>query len=197
MVGPGPYKGANNGFREKEPAVIRTRFDRGDLDVWSYSNNPLAVGSRGDRSRSVRPMPISILRSKPRHRRTRQAISAVGNIDVLAQVRMIEVNARIDVADQHGRAAARYRVRLRRVNLAHVPLKTREAVRVGRRSVRQVTRLRAGSIVSLRELVFDLCGEGRSRRGAFDPVVFDDVRSEADAIGLRDGDANLRVAVDE
>ena len=44
---------------------------------------------------------------------------------------MGEVEARIDVADHHGRAAARDRVGLGRVNLDHVPLQARQGVCVG------------------------------------------------------------------
>ncbi len=57
---------------------------------------------------------------------------------------VILVEARVDVADDHGRAPAGDRVRLERVDLSHVPLQRREVVLRGRR-VRQVAREASGS----------------------------------------------------
>src|SRR2546430_14953944 len=100
---------------------------------------------------------------------------------------MVEINSCIDVTDQDRRTSASNRMRLGRMNLPHVPLKTREAVGVGGRSVWQVARLRPRGIIGFGHVVLELGGEFGSRGGAVAPAVFDGARSEACAIGICDG----------
>ena len=89
------------------------------------------------------PWPLSSCAARPGTGAPLDAVDAVRHVDVLAQVRVIEVDSGIDVADEHGRASARDRVRLRRVDLPHVPLERRKRVRVGRGRVRKVALRRA------------------------------------------------------
>src|SRR5207248_10797503 len=107
------------------------------------------------------------------------------------------VESGVNIADQSSRTPTGDSVRFRRVDLAHVPLKTRQAVGIGRWSIGQVTRLRPGGIIGFGNVVLELGGECRSRGGAFDLAVFDDARSGGGASGLRDRNADLRVAEDE
>jgi hypothetical protein len=101
---------------------------------------------------------------------------------------MVEVEACVEVADDHGRTAPGDRVRLRDMNLRHVPLETRQRVtpRLGCR--RRRTRF---------ELLLQLRSKPCGVRDTFDPVVLAELVSERGAGRAGDRHADPVVALTE
>src|SRR2546428_1521843 len=99
----------------------------------------------------------------------------------------------VDVADGPGGAPACDLMRLRRLDLLHVPLERTERVGV-RRSVREIANRRP---VAVGLFVWQPSCEPRGRGDVLDPVVLEQVAPERRAVGLRDRNTDLVVAVDE
>ena len=109
----------------------------------------------------------------------------------LVDVRVILVDPRVDVAHDDGGAAARDRMRLRRGDLAHIPLQRGQGVAEGGRRVRQLTR---GRTVAGGGRLSDPRRELLRRGGrAVDPPVPLECIAEAGRGGARDDDPDLRV----
>src|SRR5712691_11294546 len=109
----------------------------------------------------------------------------------------MEVDAGIDITHQHRRTPSGNGVRLRSVDLPHVPLKRRETVRIGCRAVGKIALRRSRRVGRRRLLVGQLAHEGTGRRRTIDPAVLQDGVPERRTVRLRDYYADLRVAVDE
>ena len=196
-MAPRPDERADNGFGEEEPIRIPC-LDAGDPDVRGHADDPDPIRRRSDDARGVRTVAVVVVSGcRSRHRCTRQTVSAVGAIDVLPEVWMPVVQSGVDIADQDRRAAACDGVRLWRLDLPHVPLKGGESVGVCCRRVRQVTRGWSGCVGTRSLVIVEPCCEGSRGRGAFDPVVLDNIRAEVAAIGASDRDTDLAVAVDQ
>src|SRR5439155_1623508 len=80
------------------------------------------------------------------HRHATDAVHAVRVIDVLGEIRMRVVEPGVDVAHQHRWTATSDGMRLRGVDLAHIPLKRRQRIRISGRRVRQITWRRTGGV---------------------------------------------------
>src|SRR6202171_3291070 len=103
------------------------------------------------------------------------------------------VQARIDVPHQHRATAARDVVRLRRGDLPHIPLESRQLVAVARRLV--------AVPVVVATLVLDRWLEPERQRirigGAFDVDAFLRASGELSIAGTDNDDADLSVARDD
>ena len=122
IVGTGPHERADN-VRWEEVALIIAGFDRGNLHVRRYADNADPVGCRRNRSCCVRTVAVVIEpRSRVLIRNTSHARDTIFEINVGCDIRVRVVETRIDIAYYHLGTAARYRVSLWSVNLAHVPL---------------------------------------------------------------------------
>src|SRR5207248_8568846 len=102
------------------------------------------------------------------------------------------VHAGVDVTRDHGRAAAGDPLRLEGMDLAHVPLESREGV-AGKRWSRR----RGGRVVATQLAVVEVGCEVRRRHGAVDALRGLDVGGEVAPVRARDRDTDLRVVVDE
>ena len=132
-----PDERADHRFGKEEAGGV-ARLDSGDLDVRRHADDSESVGGGGDGSGGMGAVAVVVLCRKSGHRHSAHAVDAVGHVDVLPQVRMVEIDSRIDVAHQHRGAAAGDRMRFRCVDLPHVPLQRRERVRVRRWRIRKV-----------------------------------------------------------
>src|SRR5437773_2539571 len=89
-----------------------------------------------DRARGVRAVTVVILPGgRSGVRSAADARDAVDEVDVLHEVGVRPVDAGVDVAGDHARAAPRDRMRVKSLDLVHVPLQRGEAVAPGRRRV--------------------------------------------------------------
>src|SRR5439155_2976051 len=115
VVRAGPDEGADNGLREEESLRVAC-FDACDTDVRRHTNDSKSIRRRRDGTRRMGPVTMVILGGQTGNRRTRHTVDAVGNIDVWLKVGVREVDAGVDVSDEHRSAAAGYRMGLRRMD---------------------------------------------------------------------------------
>jgi hypothetical protein len=139
------------------------------------------------------PVPI-VPRGRVRVGSAALARDALREVDVLDEVRVILIEPGIDVTDDDSSATTGDLVRLGRVYLPHIPLKSRERVGVGRRGIGQVARWRAFGV---RHGAVGPDAEARSRRDTLDADVADQLASERRARRLCDNDADLAVLGDD
>ena len=142
----------------------------------------------------MRAVAVVVLGGETRHRSPAHAVDALRDVDVLLQIWMVEIDSRVDVAYEDGWAAPGDRVRLRCVNLPHVPLQWGKRVRVTCRRVREIAgwrTLRTGLLVgqSRRKSV------GRCR--VLDAIVLEQVVAERSDLRLRDHHPYLGILVDD
>ena len=122
VVRPSPNERAHHGLGEEE-AVGVAGLDSGDPHVWRDPNNADPVGGRGNSAGRVGAVAVVVVcRHLARYRSSAQAVDTVSTIHVLSKVRVPVVETRVDVTNQHRRTAAGNSMRLRCMDLAHVPL---------------------------------------------------------------------------
>ena len=121
MMGSCPHKGAHHRLWEKEASGV-TGLDRRNPDVGGHADDADAVGGSGDRAGGMGAMAIVVLGGQAGDGNASDAVDAVTNVDVLPKVRVIEVDAGIDVSREDRRTTTRNCVGLGSVDLTHVPL---------------------------------------------------------------------------
>ena len=110
---------------------------------------------------------------------------------------MCEINAGVDIAYKYAWAAAGDRMRLRRMDLPHIPLERGEGIRVRCRGVAHWTCCWSTGIAGGTYVILNPGRERGGRGRSVDPSVFEQIRAKGRAVGSHDGDANLRVLVDK
>lgn len=126
MVRGRPHERADHRFGIEE-AVGIAHLHAGNTHMRRHADDADAVGRRGDRPRGVRSMTIVPCR-RILVRNATDSRNTVAEVNVRGEVRVRVIQAGVEIADDHGRTAARDGVRFRRVNLPHVPLQAGKSV---------------------------------------------------------------------
>ncbi|HEX6108760.1 MAG TPA: hypothetical protein VFZ02_05045, partial [Ktedonobacteraceae bacterium] len=167
----------------------------GDLRIGRYPHNADAILGGGNCARCMGAMSIVIL---PGVRilvwDAPDARHAVAKVYIGRQIGVRKVQPGINIPDNHRTAAASDVMRLKSVNLVHVPLAAREVVHAGSRCA-GCCRLARGARVA--GVVAQAGAEGSRCRGTLHPAILRHIAGKGRVVGTSDGNTDGIVAVDE
>src|SRR5207247_6925853 len=128
LVGGRPHERADNRLGEEKTGGV-AGLDPSDLDVGRDPNDAKTVDGRCDGSSCMRAVSIIIIPGRGcgvRH--PAQTGYAPGKVDVVDQVRMVDVESRVYVPNDHRWTATGDGLCLWDVDLHHIPLQPRESI---------------------------------------------------------------------